>query len=481
MHRTGYARLIGPVIRLACRRDQKPRSRVTNAQGSRPTPDSSPDGWNVVDPNPDPGFLRVGNVPVEVGEKIDIEGEPLPRIVTYAMGSAAKGTLCACFRAQGPVPTGKVRWRKLGTATGTANAAGADPTAWHTVQNRNTGSLRVGTVELQVGDRIQIRGEEPEHREVAYVMGKASHGTLTVCFKDRAVPTGEVQWRQVNEEEAPRERAPESTGPLPPFKWAKPQRLAVDEPTIVIGFDSAWSKRNRGAIAVALLEPPGTPHRILVPPTASTFDEAAQLIRDTLHDHPRVRHAILAIDQPTIVTNKSGRRPVDSIVAKRLQPFGTAVQPASLKRHELFGADAPIWRFLEELRHAEPRISLNPADIGCRAARLVVAEVYPVLATLAFFPELVERREVARYNPQRRSFRPEDWRRLCGGLANAFDRIRLPELSRICEDLASRKPTKPLQDQLDACLCLLIAHHLAIKAPSIVIGDTDTGCMVTPT
>ncbi len=41
---------------------------------------------------------------------------------------------------------------------------------WETTQNRDSGSLKSGAIRLEVGDVVQIRGEETQRR-VTYVMG----------------------------------------------------------------------------------------------------------------------------------------------------------------------------------------------------------------------------------------------------------------------------------------------------------------------
>jgi hypothetical protein len=49
-------------------------------------------------------------------------------------------------------------------------------------------------------------------------------------------------------------------------------------------------------------------------------------------------------------------------------------------------------------------------------------------------------------------------------------------------DIAGRlsNPTKPDQDRLDACLCLLVALHLAEGKQCLVVGNLQTGYIVVP-
>lgn len=59
--------------------------------------------------NNDNGSLFTGSQRPSIGDSIHIDGEPRPWIVTYVMGSDAKGWR-ACFKGQGAVPEGRVRW-----------------------------------------------------------------------------------------------------------------------------------------------------------------------------------------------------------------------------------------------------------------------------------------------------------------------------------------------------------------------------------
>lgn len=67
------------------------------------------------------------------------------------------------------------------------------PSDWHATQNRDNGSLRTGDIRLEIGDIIEIRGEE-KRRSVTYVMG--SSGNWHATFKGQgAVPEGTLEWR----------------------------------------------------------------------------------------------------------------------------------------------------------------------------------------------------------------------------------------------------------------------------------------------
>ena len=67
--------------------------------------------WEDTD-NDDSGSLFTGETRLAVGDVIEIEGEGKQRGVTYVMGSDRKGWR-ACFKGQGAVPSGAVRWRRI--------------------------------------------------------------------------------------------------------------------------------------------------------------------------------------------------------------------------------------------------------------------------------------------------------------------------------------------------------------------------------
>ena len=58
---------------------------------------------------------------------------------------------------------------------------------------------------------------------------------------------------------------------------------------------------------------------------------------------------LVALDQPTIVPNAAGARPVERLAASLMGWLGGGVQPANTGRTGLFCPAAPIWRFLAAL------------------------------------------------------------------------------------------------------------------------------------
>ena len=67
---------------------------------------------------------------------------------------------------------------------------------WHQTTNRDNGSLKTGSVRVETGDTVEIRGEG-KRRRVVYVMGPP--GNWHATFKGQgAVPEGQLEWRLVS-------------------------------------------------------------------------------------------------------------------------------------------------------------------------------------------------------------------------------------------------------------------------------------------
>lgn len=241
--------------------------------------------------------------------------------------------------------------------------------------------------------------------------------------------------------------------------------------TLLVGFDSAWTEGNRGAIVGVLrsrhgrLTDLGTPQLV-------RFPEAAKRIQAWQVEHEPNRTVIM-IDQPTIVPNSSGQRPVESLVSSVIGRRRSAVQPANTGRTAMFGAGAPVWGFLEEFRGAAHPDAL----LGTTA----VFETYPGLALIAL-GWLTEERCLPKYNPgRRRAFRIQDWRFVCTRAAAECRKWGVPAVSEWLDGAASiDKPRKPDQDMVDSCICLLAGLHLAGGKESLMVGNMASGYMVVP-
>ena len=251
-----------------------------------------------------------------------------------------------------------------------------------------------------------------------------------------------------------------------------------------VGFDSAWAGNAPGGIAAATF----SQGRLLETrlPEPAGFDHAAEIVEELESTHDYV---LVAIDQPTVVPNQTGSRPVDKVAASLISRLGGGVQPANRgktksgrtiqSKVQMFGPDAPIWRFLRRLDAVQ-----NPPESRSAVSGLHAVEVFPALALPALEPEILERKRAARYNPaNRRRFSLPDWRLVALAASRHAAALRLGGLSEWARDLVeSPKPTKTDQDCLDAAICLIVALQWR-RAPRdrvTVIGGAQFGYMVSP-
>ena len=138
-----------------------------------------------------------------------------------------------------------------------------------------------------------------------------------------------------------------------------------------IGFDSAWSGKAPGGLCYAILDSGSLCD--FATPILATFDDAKCVIERCRED---TDYTLVAIDQPTMVPNHTGMRPVER-VAGSIQP---GVQPANLNS-SMFNRAAPIWAFLDDLDAREEPLEAQRATQG-----LHLIEVFPGLALRGLLP-----------------------------------------------------------------------------------------------
>ena len=245
--------------------------------------------------------------------------------------------------------------------------------------------------------------------------------------------------------------------------------------TLLVGFDSAWTRTKSGAIVGVHRFDDGTFHDLGAPRTVN-YREAEDVILKWQAEH-RPTATIILLDQPTIVKNASGQRPVENIVSSPVGLRYGGVQPANTARVEMFGKEAPVWQFLT--RFGGPADPLEPV-VGSR-----VYETYPVLAMIALGWTLPDSRRVDRlpkYNPAwKKTFSNLDWQYVCKRASRALCALRLNDIVRWINDAAQNtSPRKSDQDRLDACLCLLVALYLAEWKCCLMVGNRQSGYIVVP-
>lgn len=244
---------------------------------------------------------------------------------------------------------------------------------------------------------------------------------------------------------------------------------------LIIGFDSAWTAGNQGGLVGVFHRPDGGLTELGEPESAD-FSTAANRIRQWQADTAATRTLIL-LDQPTIVRNATGQRPVENLVGGPVSRRHGGVQPAFTGRQAMFGPDAPVWPFLATFNGA--------ADPQRPPEGTAVVETYPVLALIALGwlrPDTRPTGRLPKYNPGRRkTYRAEDWRFVCERAAEELGRrgaLRAADWLR--RAALVDKPGKALQDRVDACLCLLVGLELALERDGLMVGQIDSGYMVVP-
>jgi predicted RNase H-like nuclease len=245
--------------------------------------------------------------------------------------------------------------------------------------------------------------------------------------------------------------------------------------TLLVGFDAAWTSMNSGAL-IGLLRTDDGQFMELGSPQIATYSDAQRMIDAWQRQHDP-EATIVSLDQPTIVRNRAGQRPVENIVSSAVSRRYGGMQPANTSKEEMFGKNAPVWTFLDKFG--------GPACPLGTLSQTWVLETYPVLAMIALNWTLPDSRPAGRlpkYNPVRkRTFSIFDWQHVCCRTAEEF---RQREVSGIVTWLESLnrtvKPSKSDQDGLDACICLLTALYLVESKECLMVGDLDTGYVVVP-
>jgi predicted RNase H-like nuclease len=143
--------------------------------------------------------------------------------------------------------------------------------------------------------------------------------------------------------------------------------------TLLVGFDSAWTPTNSGALVGALHFDDGTFHGLGTPQIVDYRAAEDVILKWQTEQVPTA--TVVLLDQPTIVTNTAGQRPVENIVGSPIGLRYGGMQPANTGKAEMFGEGAPVWPFLARFG--------GPADPLKPVADTRVFETYPVLAMIA--------------------------------------------------------------------------------------------------
>lgn len=247
--------------------------------------------------------------------------------------------------------------------------------------------------------------------------------------------------------------------------------------TIIFGFDSAWTDHPKrpGAICVVAYDDIGRTK--FYDPILASFHEAAEFI---IQEQKSYSFSMIALDQSLIVNNSSGMRPVEKIAGSIVGRAGGGVQPSHTSVMGMFDTDAPLWKFLREIKEPD-RDPLAARNL--EAGRYII-EVFPALALLNLKEEFSQPRSAPKYNPSnRKKFRIEDWKSVAELVSNTALDLDIPGLSLWAKNNCEiDRPRKRDQDMLDAAICSLVGViWLSCEDYcSIMIGNMETGYMISP-
>lgn len=246
--------------------------------------------------------------------------------------------------------------------------------------------------------------------------------------------------------------------------------------TSVVGFDSAWTDNPKAPGAICIIRVGVNSCHLHLAPRLASFADALDIIRNECKE---VEKCLVALDQPTIVPNLTGSRPVDKVAGSLISWIGGGVQPASRSKKGMFDDDAPIWCFKRALAAVEDPELARTAPSG-----LFLIEVFPALALAAIEGAFCSRLSAPKYNPaNKKRFRINDWQAVTDAVGRFGTLNSLQNLGDWCLQVGScEAPRKADQDKVDALICGLIGLHwlVAPRDQSVIIGDLATGYMIVP-
>lgn len=236
-----------------------------------------------------------------------------------------------------------------------------------------------------------------------------------------------------------------------------------------IGLDLAWGERQPTGVAV--LDETGR----LVHLSAQTDDASILEAIEPFTDGD----CVVGIDAPLVVENATGNRPAEAALNKDFHAFEAGTHPSNRGKPE-FAAGTRGGRIAAALN-----LALDPA-----AATNKALEVYPHAASIALF----RLGRTLKYKDKRgRTFdhlRSELLRLmdLIESLRGAEIPLRVRRneqwqaLRADVENATRKSELRRAEDPVDAVLCAYVAMYATRRPDGVTVyGDTDSGCIVTPT
>ncbi len=250
---------------------------------------------------------------------------------------------------------------------------------------------------------------------------------------------------------------------------------------LLAGVDLAWGEKNGDGVCLIAYRPADAGRPASARILAHRHVRGDEALLATLREGPeqagfgveaRVRR-FFAFDAPLVCLNATGRRPVDGLVSAAFREQHAGCYPVNLRL-----APRPL-RIAARL--VTDGFALTPALPTAGMPR-VAAEVFPHPALVRWLglDRIIEYKRKA---SRPRAHSDAEFARLQRSLA-ALGTTHFPFLERHADTarLLAAPWSKPVEDQLDAWVCALIAlwhiHHAGCR--SEVFGDTETGFVLVP-
>ncbi len=231
-----------------------------------------------------------------------------------------------------------------------------------------------------------------------------------------------------------------------------------------VGIDFGWE---RGASGLALLDRDGTSLKLR---ELELREEPREIVRWV--EERAGEDAVVAIDAPTVIPNKTGMREADRLTQERYGRYDAGCYPASRAR--------VYWKRTTGFAKALERAGFaHGGEMAARAKGRWQIEVYPHAAAVQLFTL----RRILKYKRGTVAGRAEALGELRSLLLHrlplATPRLAPPELPEIPK---GGRALKQVEDKLDALLCAYVAAHWWYwgRTRNDVLGDAARGYIVVP-
>ncbi len=247
---------------------------------------------------------------------------------------------------------------------------------------------------------------------------------------------------------------------------------------MLVGIDLAWGHRSPTGVAVARLDPAGGA-RVHTLTAVRSDAELDAVLAEAL-----AGSCVVGIDAPLKVENPTGRRPCEAAVSRAFGPEHAGAYPSNTGLPHFADGGRAAAFVRRHVLAVDATVASTPGD---RRA----LEVFPHSVAVAVF-------DLARVLPYKaRTGRTLESRRAAlstlldliaslgsGGSDTGLPVLQLP--SAMLADLRAGIATAPtaaalrrLEDPVDALLCVYAAL-LFVEERTVVLGDPETGTLVTP-